>query len=601
MWSMDAGLADASWGELAQACEAIAAELATRPAPEPGLAALEVAETVGRAVDRAEAALAVLVARVDVSGVHGEHGFPSTVSWLRERLGMRHGRAAERVTLARQLPRLERVRKLLSGGGLSFGFASTVCAATPRLDAEDAAVAEDILLGMVEDGCSVGQVAKAGDRITDLIAERLGREVEPEDSKRGFARSWMTRSKSLDGGSWFKGWCNPEHTAALDQIIGPLAKPRAQGDDRDIAQRTADALFSVLTEGNRGAGITLIIDLAAYTAATGDTGPFTHTPRTHTPRTGTASGPPTPRNADNGHAAGSRSAEHDVPQGAAAQSPSAPGRPSRSDTWRDVQGDAVSGDPAQSHTGRDAAESNAARSEGVEWDAAESGAASDVAETGHAAERCAAHDVGVPDERMRRRPGSSPPGALPGALRRPARLLDGTPISPEDARRIALNAGISGLILGHEGIPLYLGRSIRFATSAQRRTLLAQYDTCGIAGCRIPAHLCEIHHLGGGWKLGTPTDIDQLIPLCGWHNRWIETHEDRVDQIRDDQGRTVLEILPPCPNPRSAMKHGPVTRAGMVRHPRKHGATAAEPVNGGSGDRLSGPASGGGGEAGAAA
>jgi hypothetical protein len=206
MWSMGAGLAEASYGELAQAWEAIAAELAARPAPESGLAALELAETVGRTVDLAEAALANLVARVDASGAHGEHGFPSAVSWLRERLGMRHGRAAERLTLARQLPRLERVRKLLAGRGLSFGFASAVCAATPRLDDVDAPVAEDILLGMVENGCSVGQVSKAGEKITDLVAERLGKEVEPEDSKRGFARSWMTRSKSLDGGSWFKGW-----------------------------------------------------------------------------------------------------------------------------------------------------------------------------------------------------------------------------------------------------------------------------------------------------------------------------------------------------------------------------------------------------------
>lgn len=196
MWSINARLGKASPAELARACEAIAAELAARPAPESGLAALEVAESVSRAIDLAEAAMAVLVAKVDVSGAHGEHGFPSAVSWLRERTGMRHGRAAERITLARQLPRLERVRKLLSGGELSLGYASAVCAAVPRLDDEDAVVAEEILLGLVEEGCAVGQVAKAGERITDLVAERLGRESEPGDGNVGsLGRGWAGRSR----------------------------------------------------------------------------------------------------------------------------------------------------------------------------------------------------------------------------------------------------------------------------------------------------------------------------------------------------------------------------------------------------------------------
>jgi hypothetical protein len=138
----------------------------------------------------------------------------------------------------------------------------------------------------------------------------------------------------------------------------------------------------------------------------------------------------------------------------------------------------------------------------------------------------------------------------PGGRRLPAAFLDGTPVTPENARRIALNAGISPLVLGRAGIPIYLGRSVRFATSAQRRVLLALYDTCCVRGCQIPAHLSEIHHLGGGWKLGTPTDIDQLTMLCGWHNRWIETHQHQVAQSRDAQGRTVLEILPPWSSPR---------------------------------------------------
>jgi hypothetical protein len=124
-------------------------------------------------------------------------------------------------------------------------------------------------------------------------------------------------------------------------------------------------------------------------------------------------------------------------------------------------------------------------------------------------------------------------------------LLNGTPISPEDARRIALNAGINGFILGRAGLPLYLGRTVRFVTPAQRKALLALYETCIVHGCPIPAHLCEIHHLDGGWKLGTPTDLNKLAPACGWHNRWIEEHADQVTQTHDNRGRAILKIRPP--------------------------------------------------------
>src|SRR5262249_6783106 len=170
--------------------------------------------------------------------------------------------------LARQLGRLSRTAELLADGKVSADQASVICQAVPRLDDTDAAAAEDILLGMIDDGCTVQQIGKAGDRITDLIRERRGEESEPPDSRRGFKRSWLAKSRSLDGGCWVKGWFHAEYAAAFDQIIGPLAKPKAQGDDRDLAERTADALMSVVTNGNKSAGVTIVIDLAAYVTAT---------------------------------------------------------------------------------------------------------------------------------------------------------------------------------------------------------------------------------------------------------------------------------------------------------------------------------------------
>jgi hypothetical protein len=598
MRSIGLRLHEASFGELAEAAHAIASELAVRSAPESGVAAMEISETLGHTVDLVEAALAALVGRVDATGAHGQLGFPSAVSWLRERLGMRHGRAAERVTLAKQLPRIGLVGKLLTGGRLSVGFALAICAAVRRLDEADTGAAQDILLGMVEEGCGVGQVAKAADRITDLIAERQGRDPEPADSRRGFVRSWLQKVKSLDGGLWIKGWFNPEHCAAFDQIIGPLAKPKAQWDDRDLPQRTADALFAVLTEGNKGAGVTLIIDLAAYAAATGEGECFAYDSRAGTgPTDGPADSPGHDPEAARkqahgpgpGTEAAGRSAHGCVADmGTAGGSAHGPGTgagpaggpahaaclgtqaaagehvqeaPGGAGGDSDVEAGAVSEtatafETLQNETGGFTADGFVAPAESAPAESAPGELARDELARGESVPDKSAPRESAP---ARIAPDESPPeradpwsaiedetGERAATGRRmAARLLDGTPVALEDARRIALNAGMSTLILGRTGTPLYLGRSVRFATPAQRKVLLALYDTCCVHGCQIPAHLSEVHHLGGGWKIGTPTDIDQLTMLCGWHNRWIETHQHQVVQSRDVQGRTVLKILPP--------------------------------------------------------
>ncbi|MGH3389009.1 MAG: DUF222 domain-containing protein [Actinomadura sp.] len=356
---------------------------------------MELAERLGWSLDQGEAALAGLVRRVDGSGETQRWGYSSPLAWLRHRLGMRGGRARERLTLSRQLPRLRLTGKLLAGGELSYGYAATIAESLARLDDSDAAVGEQILLELASD-VSANQVAKAGTRITEVIAERDGRERPPEDARRGYRRSWIQRSNSLDGGSWVKGWLSPEHAAVWDSVIEPLTKPTGAADDRDHAERTADALFSVLSNGHRRTSALILIDLATLNGA----------------------------------------------------------------------------------------------------------------------------EI-------------------------PARLPSGGRIPAERARQIALTAGVSALILGPGGHPLYLGRTARVASPAQTRVLRARYDSCAVDGCEIPSHSCEIHHTGGGWKSGTPTDIDRLAPLCSFHNRWVEDHPQRVEEHRDQSGRYNLHLLPP--------------------------------------------------------
>ncbi|TDC77955.1 HNH endonuclease signature motif containing protein [Actinomadura sp. 7K507] len=389
-------VASMSTNELVDAAAAIAAELAQRDAPDSAAVCMRAAETLARATDLRESALAGLVGRVDASGEVRRWGYPSARSWLRSRLGMREARAKERINLARERDRLPDVTRRLAQGELSYGYAATIASAVTRLNDDDCTAAEKILLDLTEQGFSAGKVAAFGNRITDLIAERDGTDQAPDDAKRGYERSWIDSTRSLDGGRYIRGWLNAEDAAIWDGTLAPLAKPAGTDDHRDLPERTAAALTSVLSGGHKATKVTIICDLDTLTG----------------------------------------------------------------------------------------------------------GAA-------------------------------------------PARLTDGTPIPAAQARRIALNAGVSPLILGRGHVPLYLGRTVRFASPAQRRVLEALNPTCAVQGCEVPGPICEVDHVNG-WVLGnTPTDIDNLTLTCAFHNRFKAARPTQIYISRDSNGRYIYRLPPP--------------------------------------------------------
>ncbi|MBO2444061.1 DUF222 domain-containing protein, partial [Actinomadura nitritigenes] len=372
-------------------------------------ACLELTETLVAASDMQESALAGFIGRVDATKEQARWGYPSTQAWLRSRLGMRDNRVKERLTLARQRRRLPQVVEQLASGDLSYGYAVTVADSVSRLDDIDCAKAEATLLGFVDQGFSAGKVAAFGRRIRDLIADRDDTEDAPdEDTKRGYDRSWLTTTRSLDGGRYVKGWLNPEDAAIWDGTLAPLAKPAGPDDRRDLPERTAAALSSVLSGGHKASKVTVICDLDTLTG-------------------------------------------------------------------------------------------------------------------GNA----------------------------------PARLTDGTPIPAAQARRIALAAGVSPLLLGRGNTPLYLGYRERFASAAQRQVLETLYPSCAVRGCEVPGTLCEVDHVHG-WALGrSPTDIDQLALTCGWHNRFKHTNPDQIQIGKDHDGRYIYRLLPPADARGSATGAGP--------------------------------------------
>jgi hypothetical protein len=76
-------------------------------------------------------------------------------------------------------------------------------------------------------------------------------------------------------------------------------------------------------------------------------------------------------------------------------------------------------------------------------------------------------------------------------------------------------------------------RARRLHTTAQRQALSVACDTCAVAGCDRPFAWCEIHH-ANAWSRGGDTDLDNGIPLCGFHHN--RAHEGRWDLRRHSRG-----------------------------------------------------------------
>ncbi|MBK8758724.1 MAG: DUF222 domain-containing protein [Actinomycetales bacterium] len=111
----------------------------------------------------------------------------------------------------------------------------------------------------------------------------------------------------------------------------------------------------------------------------------------------------------------------------------------------------------------------------------------------------------------------------------------GTLISASAARRIACQAGILPAVLGGPGQVLDLGRHHRFFSDPQRTALALIYDTCAADGCDRPFAWSELHHQQP-WSKGGLTDLDQAIPLCGYHHRLIHDPHHRHHTTTDNPG-----------------------------------------------------------------
>jgi hypothetical protein len=93
----------------------------------------------------------------------------------------------------------------------------------------------------------------------------------------------------------------------------------------------------------------------------------------------------------------------------------------------------------------------------------------------------------------------------------------------------------------HTEQALYLGRTRRCASGAQRIVLYAKDRGCTRPGCAASGYRCQVHHAVADWKNNGQTNINDLTLACGPDNRLIENTEWTTAKRKD--GRT--EWIPP--------------------------------------------------------
>ncbi|MFI7631394.1 HNH endonuclease signature motif containing protein [Microbispora rosea] len=217
--------------------------LALAPVPEDADVCLAEAEDLLFARDRITCALADRVGRVHAAGRARQHGHASTRSWLRTAAGMSVGGAGRLLTLAVELARLPRVRERFAAGQLAAGVVEAICAATANLSDEHAGVAEPILLELATKA-GAAEVAKAG-RYLRAVLDPDG---EDRDERAEYGRRFLRVRPGRGGGLEGEFSLPREAAARLLALLDAYAKPRAEGDDRPLSVRQADAFIALLEQ-----------------------------------------------------------------------------------------------------------------------------------------------------------------------------------------------------------------------------------------------------------------------------------------------------------------------------------------------------------------
>jgi Domain of unknown function (DUF222) len=93
----------------------------------------------------------------------------------------------------------------------------------------------------------------------------------------------------------------------------------------------------------------------------------------------------------------------------------------------------------------------------------------------------------------------------------------------------------------HTGQSLYLARTKRLASAAQRIVLHARDRGCTRPGCTAPGYWCQAHHAVTDWIKGGQTNVDDMTLACPQDHRMLDTTGWRTRK----NARNQTEWLPP--------------------------------------------------------
>ena len=106
----------------------------------------------------------------------------------------------------------------------------------------------------------------------------------------------------------------------------------------------------------------------------------------------------------------------------------------------------------------------------------------------------------------------------------------GDPITADQARRLACQAGIVPFVMSGKSVIHDQGRKKRFHDEPQRLALRMLHPECTAVGCAIPAAWCEVHHKVH-WCKGGKTRVEDGTLLCPFHHHrahdpgWMTRHD----------------------------------------------------------------------------
>ena len=116
---------------------------------------------------------------------------------------------------------------------------------------------------------------------------------------------------------------------------------------------------------------------------------------------------------------------------------------------------------------------------------------------------------------------------------------------------------VRALVVDSLGVPLDLGRAVRFATPDQRRAVTARDGGCVFPGCDAVPNWCDIHHVVRVAD-GGATDLVNLAMMCRHHHGVVH----RTGWSMVHTGGQRFRIVTPRGRPLQTQRHGVIDSCG---------------------------------------